>query len=217
MTSPSPAKPVRELLDEAKRHLALKSFTAAADSYAEALESLCVMPDVRPARVGTQTDASPCRRETHDEDSPILAPVFHRYGHALLEHAISTSGALGGGGGADAPMPSRSAKKSGSSPPPDPRFSFGGDAPDSDDEDVAGPAEGGAPGEGGEEEEEDDLSVAFSVLELARVRYEKILELGGDKATLTTLDDETWGVSGIKAQLAEVLNDLGDVGLESGE
>jgi HAT1-interacting factor 1 len=144
--------------------------------------------------------------------------VFHRYGHALLEHAISTSGALGGGGGSgDAPMPTRSAKKSGSSPPPDPRFSFGGDGPDSDDEDAAEGAEGAAPGEGGEEEEEDDLSVAFSVLELARVRYEKILELGGDQATLTTLDDETWGVSGIKAQLAEVLNDLGDVGLESGE
>lgn len=49
-------------------------------------------------------------REEHEEDAPILAPIFHKYGHALLEHAIATSGALGGGGGGakDAPMPSRS-------------------------------------------------------------------------------------------------------------
>lgn len=49
-------------------------------------------------------------RQEHEEDAPILAPIFHKYGHALLEHAIATSGALGGGGGGggkDAPMPTR--------------------------------------------------------------------------------------------------------------
>ena len=34
----------------------------------------------------------------HDEEEPLFAPVFHRYGHSLLEYAISKSGALGGGG-----------------------------------------------------------------------------------------------------------------------
>ena len=38
-------------------------------------------------------------RGKHDEEDPIFAPLLHRYGHALLEHAIATSGALGGGGG----------------------------------------------------------------------------------------------------------------------
>lgn len=119
------------------------------------------------------------------------------------------------------PAPARKkqnkAEASGSSngaaaPKDDPRFSFGGDGPDSDeeeDEEAAG--EGNA-----EEEEEDDLSVAFSVLELARVGYERILA-AGESAQLVTLDDETWGELSIKAQLAEVHNDLGDVGLESGE
>lgn len=164
-------------------------------------------------------------RETHDETEPLFAPLFHRYGHALLEHAIATSGALGGGGGgADAPAPARKkpakAEASGSgsngagAAKADPRFSFGGDGPDSDEEQEE---EEGAGGEGNaEEEEEDDLAVAFSVLELARVGYERILA-AGEAAQLVTLEEETWGELSIKAQLAEVHNDLGDVGLESGE
>jgi hypothetical protein len=39
------------------------------------------------------------RREEYKEEDAIFAPLYHRYGHALLEHAIATSGALGGGGG----------------------------------------------------------------------------------------------------------------------
>lgn len=92
----------------------------------------------------------------------------------------------------------------------DPRFSFSGDA-ESDDEEE----------EGGEEEEEegdkeDDMSVAFSVLDFARVLYEKSLE-AADGPRLECLDGSVLGELEIKAELAEVLNDLGDVGLESGE
>lgn len=36
----APKVPVKQLLEEAKRHVALKQFTAAADKYAEALEEL---------------------------------------------------------------------------------------------------------------------------------------------------------------------------------
>ncbi|CEH16453.1 Cell cycle-regulated histone H1-binding protein [Ceraceosorus bombacis] len=198
---------LRGLLDGAKRDAALKQYSSAADKLAEALEGL---------------------RETYAEDSPQLAPIFHRYGHALLEHAITTSGALGGGGGAAGPaeasIPSRggasSAASSSSKPKTDNaangiakdgRFSFGGDGPESDDE---GAAEGEEEAPDDQEEEEDDLSVAFSVLELARVRYEKLIEQGDD-VNLNTLDGEQWSSLQIKAQLAEVLNDLADVGLES--
>lgn len=193
-------------------------------------------------------------REAHPEDASVLAPLHHRYGHALLEHAIATSGALGGGGGGkDAPMPSRqgagvsgsggggtvataaattvaaaraqdsSASSSTSAALPavqpkqaakahDPRFTFGGDAEESDEEERGNvqPQQ-----EGDDEDDEDDLSVAFSVLELARVRYEKVLETANP--SLTTIDGETWHATTIKGQLAEVLNDLADVGLESGE
>jgi HAT1-interacting factor 1 len=165
-----------------------------------------------------------------------LAPLHHRYGHALLEHAIATSGALGGGGGGaggkEAPMPSRNGgastvasaraqegetKKtqaaaaavasSSSAKTHDPRFTFGGDAEESDDDDDEqnNAADAGA-------DEEDDLGDAFAVLELARVRYERLVE---QNATLDTLDGEHWSTLIVKGQLAEVLNDLADVGLES--
>lgn len=96
---------------------------------------------------------------------------------------------------------------------PDPRFTFGGDAEESEEEEETGAA--AAKGEG-EEDDDDDLALAFTILELARRGYEKVLE--GEKAsTLKTLDGEEWNAVMIKSQLAEVLNDLADVGLESGE
>lgn len=175
--------------------------------------------------------SSSIRREKYSEDDPILAPLHHRYGRALLEHAIATSGALGGSaGGKDAPLPSRaggastvaaaraengksagpSSKVDGagtaSNKPQDSRFTFGGDAEESDDEEEE---EGG--GEGGEEDS-DDLGDAFAVLELARLQYEKLSET---ESTLRTMEGEEWNTLKIKSQLAEVLNDLADVGLET--
>lgn len=97
----------------------------------------------------------------------------------------------------------------------DPRFTFGGDAEESDSEDEGATKANGIK-EGEEDEDEDDLGLAFSILELARVCYEKILA-SGESVTLKTLDDEEWSTTMIKSQLAEVLNDLADVGLESGE
>ena len=46
--------------------------------------------------------------------------------------------------------------------------------------------------------------------------YEKVLE-AGDSAVLKTIEGEEWTSVMVKSQLAEVLNDLADVGLESGE
>lgn len=179
------------------------------------------------------------------EDAPALAPILHRYGRCLLEHAIATSGALGSGGGgsgaAEAPMPKRKAtngKATGSSssgaeagsskdvkstPASDPRFSFGGDADDQeDDEEEDG--EDGQAGDG-QEDDGDDLSTAFAVLDLARVIYQRLLRGGKDEenavddvsVSLETIDGKELDYTTIKMSLAEVLNDLGDVGLESGE
>lgn len=94
---------------------------------------------------------------------------------------------------------------SSASKPQDSRFTFGGDAEESDEEE-----DGGEGGDG--EEDGDDLGDAFAVLELARIQYEKLTETNG---TLTTLEGEEWDTLKVKSQLAEVLNDLADVGLET--
>lgn len=60
------------------------------------------------------------------------------------------------------------------------------------------------------------MSLAFSILELARIRYERILA-NGETGTMKTFEGQEWSSVMIKSQLAEVLNDLADVGLESGE
>lgn len=199
--------PPRRRLDDAERLMALKQWEQAADEYAQALDGL--------------------REEFPDEHSPQLAPVLHRYGRSLLEHAIATSGALGGGGGQqDAPMPVKKKKSSkaasgeagpssssSSAKPADPRFSFSGDA--DDDEEDEEEEEAGAQGQ--EEEDEDDLSVAFAVLDLARIIYQKLLDSDANaaSASLTTIQGQSWNHVRIKNELAEVLNDLGDVGLET--
>ncbi|PWN50086.1 hypothetical protein IE53DRAFT_387640 [Violaceomyces palustris] len=213
--------PPIELIDQAKRHFALKEYESSAEKLAEALEKL---------------------GQSHPEDAPLLAPILHLYGRSLLEHAIVTSGALGGGGNKQAPLPSKLAKQeqraanqiaqklglsqadegSSSSKPADPRFSFSGDAEDSDSEGEQEQQAGG--GEEDEDGDEDDLGVAFSVLDLARVIYERALGLklvdGSDSEStspkeIETLDGTKWGELKLKTELAEVMNDLGDVGLES--
>lgn len=201
------------LIDAADRSMALKHWDQAADEYAQALDIL---------------------RETRQEDAPELAPVLHKYGKSLLEYAIATSGALGGGGGQqDAPMPSRKKSKQGNAKassskqptPADPRFSFSGDADDDDDEEEDD-EEGGPAGQAGAEEDDaDDLSVAFSVLDLVRLIYDRILHPKSSdgaaegqedpNATLLTIQGQQWTAIKVKNELAEVLNDLGDVGLES--
>lgn len=168
--------------------------------------------------------------------------MLHQYGKALLEHCIRTSGALGGGGPAagapdadDAPGLLPTGK--------DPRFSFSGDAeqPENDEPEPEkkaaqkrkAPADEEEQNKGGakeeSEEEDDDLGVAFTVLDLARVIYQRVLSSSGTAAgssasaaskgegpaELRTLNDEVWDERTIRLELAEVHNDLGDVGLET--
>ncbi|CBQ72898.1 conserved hypothetical protein [Sporisorium reilianum SRZ2] len=195
------AASARQLIDEAKRHFALKEYVAASDKLALALEELSA---------------------EHAEDADEVAPVLQLYGQSVLENFILNSGALGGGGGS-APLPSAAAPaapaasgssskasaSSSSAVKNDPRFSFTGDAEDDDDD-----QDQGAPGAGAADgDDEDDLQTAFSVLDLARVIYQRILD--SDSQKLTTLDGQEWGKTRIQAELAEVMNLLGDVGLES--
>lgn len=194
------AASARQLIDEAKRHFALKEYVAASDKLALALEDLS---------------------SDHAEDADELAPVLQLYGQSVLENFILNSGALGGGGGS-APLPAAasvpaasgsSSKASGSSSSAsavknDPRFSFTGDAEDDDDDDEEEGAPGAADGD-----DEDDLQTAFAVLDLARVIYTRALDSESQK--LSTLDGQEWGKTRIQAELAEVMNLLGDVGLES--
>lgn len=112
---------------------------------------------------------------------------------------------------------------SSSKPAADPRFHFSGDAEDEEEED-AEEENGAAQGAAGDEEEddEDDLSVAFSILDLTRVIYQKIVRSAEEQTPLSdtaleTLSGDKWSLLKVKNELAEVLNDLGDVGLESGE
>ncbi|WFD30248.1 hypothetical protein MSPP1_001265 [Malassezia sp. CBS 17886] len=91
-----------------------------------------------------------------------------------------------------------------------------------------------ADGEGGEEpvmdnEEEDDMSTAFTVLDLARVIYERILNASASipagsasaekkmktTAELHLITGEVWHERTLQMELAEVRNALGDIGLET--
>lgn len=172
----------------------------------------------------------------YGEDGAELAPVLHSYGRALLEHAISVSGALGHGGtGGDAEPdePATNLKKSA-------MFDFGGDGHEGEDEGQGEPSTGKRKAtnndedkektheEEEEEEEDDDMGVAFTVLDLSRVILEHILdgtnaqECASSKGKsvaqpkLNLITGETWEKREIEAELAEVRNDLGDIGLETG-
>lgn len=192
LTEPASA---RQLIDEAKRHFALKEYAAASDKLALALEELSA---------------------SHAEDADELAPILQLYGQSVLENFILNSGALGGGSGS-APLPAATAspsKAAGSSSSAgvvksDPRFSFTGDAEDDGDDDEESAPDAGA----AEADDEDDLQTAFSVLDLARVIYKRALD--SESQSLKTLDGTEWRKTRIQAELAEVMNLLGDVGLES--
>lgn len=188
---------------------------------------------------------SNCRRDEFGEDAPELAPVLHQYGRALLEHVISVSGALGGGSSLPQGDTVSNSLEDAKGAPDASMFSFSGDAPDEENEEnkegtksntQAPTLKRKAEDDDSDEEEpqaeedDDDLGVAFTVLDLARVIYERILngdvtqkstgdEKGGKQATrpkLVLINEEVWDERAIERQLAEVRNDLGDVGLENG-
>ncbi|WFC97746.1 hypothetical protein MYAM1_000465 [Malassezia yamatoensis] len=201
---------VKQQLDEAARSFALKKYEQTADLLASALEEL---------------------REQYGEDAPELAPILHQYGRALLEHVIEAGGALGNGGTVDT---QHSAEKAVD-------LSFNEIASGKEAEQAAEESkssgkrkaldvsETNEEGQEEEEDDDDDLAVAFAVLDLARVILERILDTSASqpatsqdtshrtnqKAELKTLTGEIFDEKALIAELGEVYNDLGDVGLES--
>ena len=188
------------------------------------------------------------RRNRYGDDAPELAPILHSYGRALLEHIIATSGALGGG-----PVPNAESAESISLPKnKDSCFEFREDVAEEDSDSVSNPAALGKrkanaseeesepqqPDDPGQEEEseneqeqeeDDDMGVAFTVLDLSRVIFEKILHGSVTqspeslskgkhpaKPELKLITGEVWGETELQIELAEVRNDLGDIGLETG-
>lgn len=174
--------------------------------------------------------------------------MLHQYGRSLLENAVAMSGALGGGmpeatniTGQEPIAPSKS----------DARFAFGGDGPDEINDarefsqatqdknsvkrkaDEEGDRENDVLPEGAEDEDrpegsEDDMGLAFEILDLARLIYERILNGSTTQETttkgkeaakieLSLITGEMWNETTLRAELADVRNDLGDIGLETGK
>ena len=187
------------------------------------------------------------RRNRYGDDAPELAPILHSYGRALLEHIIATSGALGG-----APVPNAESAESISLPKnKDSCFEFREDVTEDSDsasnpvalgkrkanasEEQSEPQQPDDPGQEEEseneeeQEEDDDMGVAFTVLDLSRVIFEKILHGSVTQSSeslskgkhpakpeLKLITGEIWGETELQLELAEVRNDLGDIGLETG-
>lgn len=159
---------------------------------------------------------------------------MHIYGRALLEHTIAVSGALGGGGTVG------NTEDSDPAPVPDiDNTSHDDEIPETDNgmneqnastkkRKISDEEKAEMNGEG-EDDDDDDMGVAFTVLDLSRVIFERILDgsqtqeshagskgKGMFKPELHLVTGETWGKREIEAELAEVRNDLGDIGLETG-
>ncbi|WFD23055.1 hypothetical protein MEQU1_001739 [Malassezia equina] len=203
---------VRVDLDEAVRVFSEKKYEQAAELLGDSLEVL---------------------RAEFGEEAPELAPILHQYGKALLENAIASSNVLGGGG-TTTEQEEEEYEPVGVQKD-DARFSFGGDGEEESTPSSQTPfkrkaSEGDSSQMNGNEEEneeDDDMGVAFTVLDFARVLYERILEgsgsstIGSSKgkgaavAELKLITGETWDKDAIAMDLAEVRNDLGDVGLET--
>lgn len=153
----------------------------------------------------------------------------------MLEHAISVSGALGGGGTIGSTEDAEP-----TTAPEDVNGACLEDEMRGDDNGVneqnasarkrkvSDEGNSGADKEE-EEEDDDDLGIAFTVLDLSRVIFERILNgsltqeshqgskgKGTFKPELHLVTGETWSMREIESELAEVRNDLGDIGLETG-
>lgn len=159
--------------------------------------------------------------------------MLHNYGRALLEHIISVSGALNCGDTRENINSDETALKANKSAligfndgplededEEETKTSTGKRKANEESEEKAATQE--------EEEEEDDMGVAFTVLDLSRVILEHLLDgssiqddtvskgKGAFTPTLHLVTGERWGKKEIEAELAEVRNDLGDIGLETG-
>ena len=152
----------------------------------------------------------------------------------MLEHVISVSGALGGGGTIgsteDAEPTTAPEMISGARPEDE----MHGDDNGLREQNAAARKrkvadEGNFDANKEEEDDDDDLGIAFTVLDLSRVIFEKLLDgshtqeshqeskgKGKFKPELHLVTGETWSKREIESEFAEVRNDLGHIRLETG-
>ncbi|KAK6528061.1 hypothetical protein TWF281_009319 [Arthrobotrys megalospora] len=211
-TDPPPANPQKlaTLSAEAAKEYAHKNYSKAAELYATAAELQAII---------------------NGEENPQNADLLYLYGRSLYHCGLEKSDVLGTGvgsgeaarekkraqdeettgkgkgkakrkaGGDEELKESDKLKKGGV-------FSFQGDEnyDVEDDEDYEDIDDENADGEGGEVEDDDDFTLAWNILDLARVFFNKRLEAA-------TEDAET--LKKIKERLADVHDILGEVSLES--
>ncbi|RKP25427.1 mitochondrial carrier domain-containing protein [Syncephalis pseudoplumigaleata] len=131
-------------------------------------------------------EASQLLGEQHGQDAPECADVLVLYGRALLHNAVEQSGVLGNDATARASTAEDDADHAAAAPMLAKLLQFMGEPADDDDEeeaegdedgdeDAAGAEEEEQPQEEGEQEEEpaDDFAMAWEILDLARVIYER--------------------------------------------
>ncbi|KAI5848791.1 hypothetical protein BZA05DRAFT_322844, partial [Tricharina praecox] len=188
---------------------ATKDFPQSADLYAQA----CTL-----------------QTEIHGEDNPTNAHLLYLYGRSLYKVAIQKSDVLGGAAPEEKEKPteasgSGSAKGKGKGKEteehtegekkPAGLFQFTGDEAYDDEEDDDDEE---AEGEEGEEEEDDEMSLAWDVLDLARVLFEKQLAPTTSDASTSASVPPTLSAQQItdtKTMLSDVFDLLGEVSLES--
>lgn len=155
--------------------------------------------------------------------------MLHQYGRSLLEHVIEVSGALGDGGTVEAPSYEDTSATENNGLDPAQDLEQTEHSSKSSGKRKAKDSQSQVKGED-EEDGDNDLAVAFTVLDLSRVIYERILGLSEsqpasskdaknkmvEKAELKLPNGEVFDEIALTAELGEVYNDLGDVGLESG-
>ncbi|KAE8225018.1 hypothetical protein CF319_g2166 [Tilletia indica] len=232
----------REFYDQGIRLAALKKHADAAEAFSQCLELL--RDELNPQdenedakEEGGEESKQGEEEEDADtaqvEDDPKLAPVLHKYGRELLNHAIASAFTVAGRGGAGkAALPSKVAlpeevpaaggssnkdsngtaaagSSSSTAAPQGKLISFSGDDEAYDRED-----EEEEEGEGDEEGEDDDMETAFAALDVSRRLYERVLS-SSSAPTLETFDGSTLTHPELVQQLANVLTDLGELHLES--
>ncbi|KAF3135371.1 hypothetical protein TWF594_008434 [Orbilia oligospora] len=196
---PNPQK-LATISAEAAKEYAHKNYSKAAELYATAAELQALV---------------------NGEENPQNADLLYLYGRSLYHCGLEKSDVLGTGvgnseaarekkraqqeGGAEGELKESDKLKKGGV------FSFQGDDnydvdDDEDYEDIDDENTAGGEGEGEGEEDDDDFTLAWNILDLARVFFNKRLEAA-------TEDPET--LKKIKERLADVHDILGEVSLES--
>lgn len=149
-----------------------------------------------------------------DDLNPLLAETYARYGSLLLRLAIQNNdqNVLSSGNAATAGTPETTdALLQAASGNKKKFIEFSGDGDDEDSEDDSGENEnaeetqGDAP-EGEEADDEDDFTIAWENLDVARLLFQRRIEACSDESELLALN---------KA-LGFVYQDLGDLSLENG-